>query len=187
MDGVASGTQFTGYYIMYKIDIRHIADDRNVEFYKGRVFTNNSLLLRVPAFPYSIIHNREEMSLKNAAADALDDARHSYEQNKAAREWKYLVLDFPTNHMLSSKVIYEDAEEDEELELEIIPIQYSHSDIKGQGSEHWAAWKVARTDLKIHKRGKIEEKSKQSKAALLLHGLIGTNEQEDDGMKSEAP
>jgi hypothetical protein len=187
IDGLETGTQFTGHYMMHQIDIRHIADDPSVEFYKGRVFTSNSVLLRVPAFPYSILHNRDEIAANVSAttSDALDDARHSFEQDKAGREWKYLVLDFPTNHELSSKVVYKEAGDDEELELEIIPIQYSHPNITGLGSEHWAAWKVVRTDLKVHKRGKLEVKSKQSKAAALLAGLKIGGGQTDDGMKQE--
>ncbi len=85
---------------------------------------------------------------------------------------------------LSSKEIYDEAGEDEKLELEIIPIVYSHPMIKGSGTQHWAAWKVVRTDLKVHKRGKIEVKSKKSKAAALLGGLIGGSFKEEEGMNT---
>jgi hypothetical protein len=189
IDGLDPGTQFTGYYIMYQIDIRHIADDASVEFYKGRVFTSNSVLLRLPSWPYSVLHNRDEIALSvNATAcGALDDARHSFAQEKAAREWKYLVLDFPSDHQLSSKVIYDEAGDDEELELEIIPIQYTHKNIikKGLGSQHWESWKVVRTDVKVHKRGKLEVKSKQSKAAALLGGLMISGADKEGMMKEE--
>jgi hypothetical protein len=103
-------------------------------------------------------------------------------QDKAAREWKYLVLDFPTDHHLSWKEICDEAGEDKELELEIITIVYSHPMIKGSGTQHWAAWKVVCTDLKVHKCGKIEVKSKKSKAAALLGGLIDGSFKEEEGI-----
>jgi hypothetical protein len=185
MDGLEKGNQYYGYYIMYQMDIRHIVDDPSIEFYKARVFTSNSLLVKVPAWPYSVLYNRDEI-LKNVSTtvtDGLDDARHVFFQNKAAREWKYLILDFPKDHELSSKLIYDEAGEDEELELEIIPLVFSHPPIKGVGSQHWAAWKVVRTDLKVHKRGKMEVKSKKSKASGLLDGLLGGGG--DGGAKQE--
>jgi hypothetical protein len=187
IEGLDQGTtRYYGYYIMHQIDIRHIADDPTVEFYNARVFTSNSLLLKVPAWPYSMLQNREEISahVSTTVTDAIDDARHNFSQDKAAREWKYLVLDFPTDHHLSSKEIYDEAGEDEELELEIIPIVYSHPVIEGSGTQHWAAWKVVRTDLKVHKRGKIEVKSKKSKAAALLGNLLGGSLKEEEGMQT---
>ncbi len=184
--GLGQGAGYYGYYVMYQIDIRHIADDSTVKFYKARAFPSNSLLIKLPAWPYTILHNRDEIEahVSTPVTDAIDDARHDFSQDKAAREWKYLVLDFPTDHRLSSKEIYDEAGEDEELELEIIPVVYSHPKIKGQGTQHWAAWKVVRTDLKVHKRGKIEVKSKKSKAAALLGNLIGGSLKEEEGMQT---
>jgi hypothetical protein len=57
--------------------------------------------------------------------------------------------------------------------LEIIPLMFSHQQIKGFGSQHWATWKVVHADLKVHKRGKIEVYSKKSTAAALLDELLG--------------
>jgi hypothetical protein len=122
-----------------------------------------------------LLKKREEIDAGMSATvmDALDDARIIFNREKAAREWKYLVLDFPKDHHLSSKEIYKEAGEDEELQLEIIPNVYSHPEIVGLGTQHWAAWKVICTDLKVQKRGKIEEKTKKRKGAALLGALIG--------------
>jgi hypothetical protein len=143
------------------------------------------LLLKVPAWPYAMLQNHEEIAahVSTTVTDAIDDACHDSSQDKAAREWKYLVLDFPTDHhLLSSKEIYDEAGEEEELELEIISIVYSYPVIEGSGTQHWAAWKVVRTNLKVHKRGKIKVKSKKSKAAELLGNLIGGSLKEEEGM-----
>jgi hypothetical protein len=56
--------------------------------------------------------------------------------------------------------------------------------IKGSGTQHWAAWKVVCTHLKVHKRGKIEVKSKKSEAAALLGNLIGGSLKEEEGMQT---
>jgi hypothetical protein len=86
----------------------------------------------------------------------MDDARHSYEKNKASRRWNHLLLEFPTGHELSSQVIYDDAGEDEELELEIVPFRYCHSTNTDQfNSMHYAAWNVARSDVRTRARGRL--------------------------------
>ena len=152
------------------MDIQFIADDPIVDFYKARVWTNSSLLLQIPSWSYSLLHNREEINatVHQNVTDAMDDCRHAFATNKASQEWKYLILDFPKDHQLSSKEINEEAGEEEELELEIIPINYTHPQIQGAGSQHWACWKVVQTDVKVHKRGKIVVKGAKSRAASIL-------------------
>jgi hypothetical protein len=70
----------------------------------------------------------------------MDDACHEFEENKASCCWKHLLLEFPAGHMISGKDIYEDAGDDEELELELIPILYSHLSLaNAQNTVHYAA------------------------------------------------
>jgi hypothetical protein len=47
-------------------------------------------------------------------------------ENKAYRGWKHLLHEFPVGHDVLAKGIYEDAGDDEELDLELIPFVYSH-------------------------------------------------------------
>jgi hypothetical protein len=177
IDGVKIGTSYYGYYIMIPMDARFFLDDRTIEHYKARVFANHQVLLTIPSWPYCPLHNREEIvdKVDCNVTDAMDDARHSYEENKASRRWNHLLLEFPTGHELSSKVIYDDAGEDEELELEIVPFRYCHPTNTDQfNSMHYAAWKVARSDVRASKRGRVEKKENKSKGASLLDDLMSS-------------
>jgi hypothetical protein len=142
MVGMKKGASYYGYYIMMPMDVRYIMDNENVEHYKARLFGNNKILLTVPAWDYSHLYNREEIFDQVAmnVTDAMDDARHGFEENKATRQWKNLLLEFPGGHVLSSKLIYEDAGDDEELELEIVPYKYNHPGFpKAVNTQHYAA------------------------------------------------
>jgi sarcosine oxidase delta subunit len=77
-------------------------------------------------------------------------------------------LQFPPGHVLSSKTIYDEAGDNEELDYEIVDVTYTHSKVAGANTEHWMHFKVARTDLRISKRGKVEKKEKKSKMAAKL-------------------
>jgi hypothetical protein len=56
-----------------------------------------------------MLHNCDEIMpcVDTSVTEAMDDTRHTFAQDKAGCEWKYLVLDFPTDHHLSSKEIYD--------------------------------------------------------------------------------
>ena len=71
------------------------------------------------------------------------------------------------------KEIYSEAGDDEDLELELIPIQYTRSKVTGDNCIHYAVWQVARADVQVSKRGKVERKENKSKAAAVLEGIMG--------------
>ena len=129
IEGVKTGTSYYGYYIMVPMDVRFILDDQTIEHYKARLFANHQVLLTVPSWQYSPLYNRDEIVKKVATnvTDVMDNARHAYEDNKASRRWKHLLLEFPSPHELSSKLIYDEAGDDEELALELVPFHYSHT------------------------------------------------------------
>ncbi len=81
---------------------------------------------------------------------------------------------------MSGKDIYKEAGNDKELELELIPIVYSHTTLgSSQNTIHYAAWKVTRSGLRATKGGKIEQKNK-SKAASLLENLLNSKAKQED-------
>ena len=101
---------------------------------------------------------------------------------KEARKWKHLYLKFPKGVELSAKSINMDAGDDENLKLELVPITVAHPSLPGiSHTALYAAWKVARADVKARKKGKLEQKNDKSDAALLLAKLA----QGLDGMKME--
>jgi hypothetical protein len=172
--GVKSGTMYYGSYIMVPLDIRFVLDDVTLEHYKARVFGDNQILVSVPSHQYSVLYNRDEIMLSapSHVTNAMDNARHSFEEHKETRRWKHLLLEFAHGQVLSGKEIYSEAGDDEDLELELIPVHYTHSKATGDNSIHYAAWQVARTDVQVSKRGKVERKETKSKAAALLEGIM---------------
>jgi hypothetical protein len=175
--GIDGKSHFDGFQILHRLDVRWVLDDPQVEMYKARIFASNSVLLQVPAWSYSVMADREEFAatVTPNLTNAMDNARHEFFAHKVARRFKQILLTFPKGYVLSAKEIYEDSGEDQELELEILPIKAS------QNAEHWAGFKVARMDVKAHKRGKVEPTQKKSKAAALLAAAMGSSGMQTDG------
>jgi hypothetical protein len=180
--GVDGKSHYDGFEILHQLDVRWVLDDLQVEMYKARIFSSNSVLLQVPAWSYySVLANRDEFDavVTSNLTNAMDDVRHDFFANREAQRFKQILLTFPKGYVLSAKEINDESGEDQELE--ILPIKYSKNpgknDKKETHSEHWAGFKVARIDIKAHKRGKVEVPQKKSKAAALLLG-------EDSGMQS---
>jgi hypothetical protein len=174
------------------IDIRWTLDDDTIDHYTGRVWKEDALLFRFPAFPYTLLHNRDEMNAKDLipsnTINSMDNARHEFENNKVLREWKYFLLQFPPGHVLSSKAIYDDAGDNEELDYDIVDVTYKHHKCVGENTEHWVHFQVARPDLRVSKRGKVEKKEKKSKMAAKLEAKAAQAQKAKEaaaGMKEE--
>jgi hypothetical protein len=61
-------------------------------------------------------------------------------------------LDFPSDHILSSKEIHDEAGDDEDLLLELIPVVYAHPLLgSATNTVHYVAWKVARAGMRAVK------------------------------------
>jgi hypothetical protein len=92
------------------------------------LFANHPVLLMVPSWHYSPLYKQDEIVTKvdGDVTDAMDDARHNYEEKKASHRWKQLLLEFLAGHELLSKLIYDEAGYGKELTLGVVPFQYSH-------------------------------------------------------------
>jgi hypothetical protein len=177
VQGVDSKKHYCGYYIMLRMDLRYVMADTNVEFYKASVHSPNCVKVTVPSWPHDQLMCRDEIAgnVDDCVTNAMDNARHAFHADMEKRQWKHFYFVFTEDHELSAKVIYDDAGEDnDELELEIVPIRTAHITDKGSTDlRHWAVWKVARVDISPMKRGKIES-SKKSKAAALAEKLFAS-------------
>lgn len=167
---------FQGYWIVMKYDPRFYADDANVEWYKARVYSSNQVLITLPSFDYSQMHCRDQIvssKCPQSCTDAIDNGRLGYAKEEKIRQWKYLLLDFPDSHVLSSSEVYSEAGEDEELDFELFPVSSVHPKIpKVSFTDYYIAFRVARTDVAAYKKGKLEtQKSKTSKGAAKLAAL----------------
>jgi hypothetical protein len=177
---VKTEERYHGYSIHLPIDMRWTLDDDTVDHYSARVWKDDSILIRIPAMEYTVLHNREEFNAsvtKENVVDAVDHSRHEFVNNKDNREWQYLLLQFPAGHVLSSKVIFEDAGDSEELDYDLVDVAIKHKDLAAGQTKHWVHFQVARTDLRVSKRGKVEHKEKKSKMAAKM-------EQKRQGMKT---
>lgn len=189
IDGVGEreNALFKGYWICMPIDVRFILDDLTTEHWKARVYSSDTVLLSIQAWDYSQLHDRDEFEkqVTSNVLEAIDAAHHDLAEEPAdrseARKWKHLFLKFKDGVELAAKCINEDAGEDEKMKLELIPATVKHPKKANLNyTAMYAAWKVARTDIKANKKGKLEKKDDKSEAARLFDLLIGGV----DGMKN---
>ena len=185
--GDQKDTLFKGFWITMPIDIRFIVDDENTTHWKARVFSKNTVLLSIQAWDYTHLHGRDQLAnvVSENVLEAIDDAQHDYASQpcdkKQARKWKHLYLKFSDEVDLSAKEINSGAGEDETLKLELVPVTVEHPKLKGMKyTAMCAARKVARTDIKARKKGKVEKRDEKSDAARLLEMMNGLS-----GMKVE--
>lgn len=106
----------------------------------------------------------------------MDNAIHNYAANKQKRKFKYILLVFKNKGEkrdleLSSKDIYSDWGEDEELEPQMMKLN----------EEGCGLFQVARLDMKPEKHGRLQMTQKKSKAASFFLGS-GSKEEGDWNM-----
>jgi hypothetical protein len=181
IEGLKKGSVFSGYYIFLPMDIRFTLDDFMSDHYTACVCADNQVLITLPAWPYSLLYGRDAMKLKKNLVNAMDEARHDYNDNKKARLLKHLVLNFPAGHILSSKEFFEKSTQEEKLAMEIVSINEGHTMMpKLKNTSHYVCWKVARVDLKASKRGRIEKVKEVSEAATLLAAMMDSLAMDED-------
>ena len=140
------------------------------------------MLLKVPAFDYSLLHDHDELiNCTNPLADyitnAMDDGRNTYntsEAEVARREFKYLLLQFPGDHQLNVTYINEDAGELCELPMTLFESNWRVTTGHGQsisGKRVYVGFLVANMAERSQKRGRVEPRSETSKGAKLLSSL----------------
>ena len=175
IQGVKTEERYAGFSIQFLADKRWILEDDTVEPYTGRVWGEDGVLIKMPAFPYLILKNRDILVAHSRVSEemnnAIDDTRHSFVNDKANRMWAYYLLEFPPGVTLSSSLIFADAGDDEELDYDLVEFEYRPANEMHDAKEMWAHFTVARTDMRASKRGKVDEGSKKSRAAAKLASL----------------
>ena len=119
------GVTVPGYAIVYPMDIQYIKKNQQVEHYKGRVFSDSQVLLTVPAWNYSELYGEVEWADSECNENVkagMQNARHDHRESKDSRQWKSFMFYFPSGHKLSSKEIYKDAGEDQELDVDFVKV-----------------------------------------------------------------
>ena len=135
-------------------------------------------MIRKPSWDYGLLSRRDELN-KYCLTDCpfltngLDDVRHKFNENTNNHKIVNYVIQFPDGVELSSKAVYAEANEDEDLSLKVIPDEYErYTGSKETNKVFWGVFFVARTDIKANKRGKVTIETK-CKAAQLLD-MLGT-------------
>jgi hypothetical protein len=174
MPGVlkAEDERYHGYSFHMRVDVRWAELDYTVEFYSARVWKDDAILFRIPSLPFTMVHNSDQMckDLPTYVKNAIENALHNYNNDKENRQWKYILLQFPAGHTLSSKLVFADAGEDKDLDYQLYKVDTTPANYMGQEKciEHWVYFTVARSDVAPNKRGKVTKKEKLSKMAAKL-------------------
>jgi hypothetical protein len=176
--GIDGKAHYHGFSLLLQMDPRWMQEDPEADCYTARVFTSNLILIKEPAWPFLPIGERDQYAraFNASAVAAMDNAIHDYASNKQKRKFKYILLVFKNKGEkrdldLSSKEIYSDSGEDEELEPQMMKLN----------EEGWELFQVAGLDMKPEKRGRLQVTQKKSKAASFFLGS-GPKEEGDSNM-----
>jgi len=167
---------YHGYFIALPIDWRWYLDDDKTEHVKARVFTDNSVMLTMPAFDYTLLHDRDTITMTNTEKmgyiqDGMDNARHNFTEDKSRRMYKHLLLEFPADQTLNASEIYADAGDNQELEIDFLEVCCNHKSwsTSERHNVNYAGFTVARTDVDATKKGKVDNPTTiQSKGAMKM-------------------
>jgi hypothetical protein len=174
--GIDGKSHYYGFSLLLQMDPRWVQDDSGVDCYTARVFTSNSVLIKMPAWPFSPLAERDQYAtgFNESAVAAIDNAIHDFAANKQQRKFKYILLVFKNvgqkrEILLSSKEINSDSGEDQELEPQMVRLNHRRAG-GGTNEEGWGVFQVARLDIKPEKRGRLQMMQKKSKAASFFLG-----------------
>ena len=192
--GADNTTEYSGFYILLWIDGRYAEIDLQTTWYSGKVVSATQVLFQMPAWPYcmypfgphsrliydSIVNQVDDQVKKsiNAAHTSFDQGDGAQTAVQETRKWKYYLLDFSNVKgigELSSKVLYEDAGEQEALDYDLLSAPADWS-VDKQGNyainreEELLGFKVANVDNRggrkvarsAAKKSKLAEKREEA-------------------------
>ena len=178
MEGIEGNDKTTYYYgfgIALSVDMRHVADDITEDPYKAVLHNNSSILISMPAFPYSFLQEETFTDMKNKKLnlwhDHVMDAAHYYNNDKTDREVKHLLLQFPKECKLSVEPIMGDNDDGITLPMELFEQEIDHPKMIDVNNEYWMLWKIVRLDQKAKRKGKLNSQKQIGKTAQLFKGL----------------
>jgi hypothetical protein len=112
---------YTFFSSRYAVDIRKGTGE---EPYSGCIFASNMLSFKCVSWPYSFLgmHDKLENEISRNMMDALEDEQHKYHENSLGRKHNDFLVEFSKGQELSSKLIYGDTGENEELGMEFVEL-----------------------------------------------------------------
>lgn len=189
LDSIESETTRPGYAIFYPMQLAWVRTDKSKEFYRARVYSDNYLMVTVPAADWDMIKGGdfEGSSLDPKIVGGINNARKHFrdhlkeEGGSKIRMWKTFLLRFPAGHKLNSKVIYEDAGEDQDLDVDFVK---TYTNKAKSSFRYYACWKVANKQKKKFARGfedNVEAEMSKNAKRLAELGLLDNSDEEDLG------
>jgi hypothetical protein len=168
-----------GFHIQVAVDPRWTFDNDDGEFFLAKIFTDDSVLVGVPACEYDFLYNIDGFSeVSECVYKEMDEFRNSIVPNvkkfkKVPMMW--YLLKFPprpgmTGVRLSVREIFQsdDLTDDTSLDLSYFPTSSVHR-VCGKYITWWATWNVVCHDTGTkqgdRKRGAPDLTAKRSKAA----------------------
>lgn len=191
MEGVDGKRRFEGYFISLESDIRWYLKDSQVEWYSCRIFSSNQLLVCTPGTDYDFEHSRDfihtlydldgddtgNIQLADDALESIDayNNRLDEEENlKLSRKFKWYILTFPRDVVLSVKEIFDNATEDNYLDGEPLTVRTFHDQREGiVGTRTFCTWKVIDKSRGSRKIGPGDRKPTSKMAAKLGLSIPG--------------
>jgi hypothetical protein len=174
--GIDGNSHYHCFSIMQEVEYRWILDHEDgPEPYRCEIVAPNVLEFTLPGPIYTLLFNRANLEhFKADYKSGIDDDLHrlvddlSMDDGKSTRKWKKYLLVFPDFVQLSAKAIHNHAAEGYKNTSEIIPEvcnhQYTHPQLQGQEvTKHFIFWKVARLDVMVYKKNKVETRKKGSR------------------------
>ena len=172
---------YHGYIGILEFDMRFTDDDMETEFVQITIHSGSKVVVECSAFPKSLQTNtdRDEFALSDFVTPnmlkAMDIRRNKFlkDTNKndgkhPERRSKFLYLEFPSDHMLSSKELEGDHEEHE------VPFEV----IEDSANQSWVVFKLITLHRESNKAGKSIDSvtQKMSKMALKQQKKKGTSD-----------
>lgn len=170
-----------GWHIQIQVDPRWTFDDPNAEYYVAAIFSEDSVIVGIPAVSYDHLYNIAGfLGNSECVSKEMDEYRNkvlpNFVQYKKVPMMWYL-LQFPprpgmTGVRLSTREIYnnqDNLQDDTTLDLKYYPNASRHH-TTGQHITWWATWNVVahdtgEKDMADRKRGAPDVGPKESKAA----------------------
>ncbi len=135
---------------MYEFDIRHADLDPNRDVFMARVWNSNSILVTMPGWPYSLLHDRNAIAneLHSCVRDGLDDVLHKYNEPDQIhiRESRNFLLQFEDHVELSVKEIFTPPNEDTIMPGKAQISVHHNRYLNGVNTKHFILWCIARLD-----------------------------------------
>ena len=181
---LAKETTLRGYGILYPMQLGWVRSDTSKEFYRGRVYSDEILMMTVPGSDWDQIKGGDfsESTMDEKIVGGIHNARQHYrdqvKEGNTKRMWKTYLLRFPAGHKLSSKEIYSEAGEDQDLEVDFVKVYLSK---KKSSFRYYACWSVVNKEKKKFARGAIDDEQQMSRNAAKLEalGLLDNSDEEN--------